>query len=59
MDGALVVCSIGKTHRSSVQVAADRLATARVRVLGIVANRADPEHADSYAYGYFGRPEDR
>lgn len=53
VDGALIVTSMVKTHKSSLRAAVDRLSTARVKVLGVVANRATPEQSDAYGYGYY------
>jgi polysaccharide biosynthesis transport protein len=53
VDGALIVTSMVKTHKSSLRAAVDRLSTARVKLLGVVANRATPEQSDSYGYGYY------
>jgi Mrp family chromosome partitioning ATPase len=53
VDGALIVTSMVKTHKSSLRAAVDRLGTARVKILGVVANRATPEQNDAYGYGYY------
>lgn len=53
VDGALVVVSMVKTHKSSLRAAVDRLTGARVNVLGLVANRATPDQSDVYGYGYY------
>ncbi len=53
VDGAVIVTSMVKTHKSSLRAAVDRLSTARVKILGIVANRATPEQSDVYGYGYY------
>ena len=53
VDGALIVTSMVKTHKSSLRAAVDRLGTARVKILGVVANRATPEQNDVYGYGYY------
>ena len=52
VDGAIIVVSMVKTHKSSLRVAIDRLTTARVKLLGLVANRTAPQ-GDSYGYGYY------
>jgi len=53
VDGALVVTSMVKTHKSSLRVAVDRMRTARVNILGVIANRARADQSDTYGYGYY------
>ncbi|MGD9703395.1 MAG: polysaccharide biosynthesis tyrosine autokinase [Acidimicrobiia bacterium] len=53
VDGAIVVTSMVKTHKSSLRAAIDRLTTARVKLLGVVANRATQDQGDAYGYGYY------
>ena len=53
VDGALLVTSMVKTHKSSLRVAIDRMRTARVNILGVIANRAVAEQGDTYGYGYY------
>ncbi len=53
VDGAIIVTSMVKTHKSSLRAAVDRLTTARVHILGVVANRAKADQSDVYGYGYY------
>lgn len=59
-DGVLLVVQPQKNHRRLVLRAVDELNALRVRLVGIVANRIDPDAADGYyGYGYgYGYGED-
>ena len=52
VDGAILVVQPEKNHRRLVTRAAETFSTLGVPVLGLVANRVDPDKSKGYGYGY-------